>query len=357
MLEYTPSNVSDELILAAKVKHPRTIVDFCAGRGSLLESAKRAWPNADLFAVDINPEVMGSFPSASWVCSNFLDHSFDDCIRSKFASKFDLILLNPPFSFNRSQFHSARGLHSDQRCGVAFAFLFTALEYLDQDGELLAIMPTSSLRSDRDAESRQRLKDLYRTRIISPPKYDRFPGLDVSTYLLSIKRKREAKNVTLKQSHRRESFDLYDVLRGKISVKRSHREIQQGLQGWIHTTSVKSSRIVERYKLPEVLNARDQTFLPKGSLVVPRVGKVQPGHLVVTKRREILSDCLLGIDLRDPSLASQLLNLIHRDFKNFLDIYSGTGAPYTTQRDLTDYVEKAMSQLVEHSKMDIRLND
>ena len=342
MLEYTPSEVADELVSATSVRRPRTIVDFCAGQGRLLIAAQRVWPNAYLFAVDIDSTVMGTVPSASWTCADFLDQSFDEHTRYPFPGKFDLVLLNPPFCFDRSQLRSARGSCSDQRCSVAFAFLFTALEYLDRDGELLAILPTSSLRSDRDADSRQRLREKHKYRIISAPKYDRFPGLDVSTYLLSVRRKSGTKENVYNSSLRESSVEGNDVLRGRISVKRSERTIQQGLHGWIHTTSIKSSSIVERYKLPEYVHVRDQAFLPKGSLVVPRVGKVQPGHLVVTTRREILSDCLLGISFREPNWANRILEFIRSDFSNFLNIYGGTAAPYTTQRKIAEYVQRAI---------------
>lgn len=357
MLEYTPSKVSEELVSAANVRNPMKIVDFCAGRGSLLAAAQRSWPSAALFAVDINPGVMGSLSSVSWCCADFLDQSFNRSCGKHFPSEFDLILLNPPFSFDRSQLRFARGSHSDQRCSVAFAFLFTALEYLSRDGELLAIMPTSSLRSDRDTGSRERLRDGHKCKIISPPKYDRFPGLDVSTYLLSVRRKKEIKTTVRNQLLRQKSEKKCEVLRGQVSVKRSDREIQHGLHGWIHTTSIRSSKIVERYKLPEAVKARDQTFLPKGSLVLPRVGKVQPGNLAITTRREILSDCLIGISFPDSSLTSRLLAFIQHDFSNFLDIYAGTGAPYTTQSKIKAYVARVMDSSLSCGEMGFLLDD
>lgn len=344
MLEYTPSELADELILASSVGYPRTVVDFCAGQGHLLISAQKIWPSASLFAVDIDPNVEGAVPGTSWLCADFLDESFDVLARYLFPDRFDLILLNPPFSFDRTQLHSARGSCSVQRCSVAFAFLFTALEYLERDGEVLAILPTSSLQSERDADSRQRLRNSHQCEVISAPKYDRFPGLDVSTYLLRVRRKSRTSRIIEQPRLQDDDIGKNDVLRGRISVKRSRRLLQDSLHSWIHTTSITSSRIVKRYKLPEYAHVRDQAFLPKGSLVIPRVGKVRPGNIAVTTRREILSDCLLGITFRKPSCANWILEYILGDFSNFLSIYGGTGAPYTTKRKLAEYVQRAMSR-------------
>ena len=198
MLEYTPQNTSDQLIKSARSLNPNTVVDFCAGEGSLLEAARFRWPSARLYANDIDPNVLNAVPDAHWLNLDFLSEDFDKQSSQQFPRHFDVILLNPPFCFERSQGNRARGTYADVQGSIAIAFLFTALQYLNFDGELLAVMPTSTLQSERDSAARQKLESMFSCKIISHPSYDRFPRLNVSTYLLHVRSKicqiRETKN-------------------------------------------------------------------------------------------------------------------------------------------------------------------
>ena len=108
MLEYTPQVTSRELIQAGIVDTPATVVDFCAGSGSLLLAAKERWPNARYFANDIDQTVLGSIPGIDWISSDFLSSDFAVKNYFGFPERFDLILLNPPFSFKYTQSTQAR---------------------------------------------------------------------------------------------------------------------------------------------------------------------------------------------------------------------------------------------------------
>ncbi|WP_146346762.1 methyltransferase [Phaeobacter marinintestinus] len=338
MREYTSEETSDQLVSAARMDNPVSVVDFCAGKGRLLASARRRWPGARLYANDIDPSVLGALPNTHWTNLDFLTEDFEKFGGSQTLQKFDVILLNPPFSFDRNQEHSARGSFANTRCSVAFAFLFTALEYLSEHGELLGVLPTSTLKSERDTKAREELKKFFKCNIVSPPSYDRFPGLDVSTYLIRI-RKKQSRPASLKNPVVSiEKTTPWIVSRGSISVRRGNRVQQSGLHGWIHTTSIKSSKVTVRYELPSGRMAGELKFVPKNSLVLPRVGKVSPGDLLVTRRREILSDCLLGVTFDDLSLPFTLLSKIENDFSSFKQIYSGTGAPYTTKKKVSIFL-------------------
>ena len=153
-LEYTPQDTSRELVQAAKLISPVTVADFCAGTGSLLQAAKERWPDAKYFANDIDIKVIKSVPDVVWNSSDFLNQNFDATTQLEFPNCFDLILLNPPFSLENTHHSHARGKFSNINCSVAFAFLFTALNYLSESGELLAVMPTSTLKSERDEKAR-----------------------------------------------------------------------------------------------------------------------------------------------------------------------------------------------------------
>ena len=323
--------------------NPKTVVDFCAGNGSLLQAAKERWPTAGCFANDIDRTVLRAVPDVVWVTSDFLSSDFEIISRLDFPDSFDLIVLNPPFSLDRNQCSRARGKFSDVGCSVAFAFLFTALSYLSDQGELLAVMPTSTLRSDRDTNARKYLKKYFKCRMISQPNYDRFPGLDVSTYLMAVRHKRSLSKPSNSCEIISQAGTGWTISRGRISVKRANRIEQVGLHGWIHTTSIKSFRIAVRYELPDHCLIKDQKFLPKNSLIIPRVGNIQPGDLVLSKRKEILSDCLLGVTFDHPSFPAIVLRSINENFSSFMKIYSGTGAPYTTQHKVSRFINNLLA--------------
>ena len=278
--------------------------------------------------------------------ADFLSSQFEKITLFSFPDRFDLIVLNPPFSFDRSQRSRARGKFAKFDCSVAFAFLFTSLGYLSDHGELLAVMPTSTLISDRDTKAREFLDNFFRCRIISQPNYDRFSKLDVSTYLVAVRHKR-----TLSEPPKPRELILDDgmrwiISRGEISVRRANRVEQSGLHGWIHTTSIKSSGIRMRYKLPDHCMVKDQKFLPKDSLIIPRVGKIRLGDVALSKRKEILSDCLFGVTFSDASLSAQVLLDLKKEFSSFGKIYSGTGAPYTTKLKVSRFIESILAKRV-----------
>ena len=339
MLEYTSARVSRELIEGAVSANPSNVADFCAGKGSLILAAMKRWPSAKYFTNDVDPATRHALTGVEWMSGNFLSTDFDSQVSADFPKYFDVVLLNPPFSFHRTPFCHGRGRFDNICCSVAFAFLFTSLEYLKQTGELLAILPTSTLKSERDELARQSLRKYFNCKIISGPSYDRFPGLDVSTYLVSIRPKCW---ISRDVDFHREALDakrIWSITRGNISVRRNERVAHSGVHGWIHTTSICSSKIVERYKLPRDVIVKDAKILPSNSLIIPRVGKIQPGDLIVSKRGEILSDCLMGVTFDDPTLAPLVFRAIGKEFESFKEIYGGTGAPYTTHEKVSQFID------------------
>ena len=182
--------------------------------------------------------------------------------------------------------------------------------------------------------------------MISHPRYNRFPGLDVSTYLVAIRHKHISCESTKSLKSISEYGKGFIISRGDISVRRVNRVKQSGLHGWIHTTSIKSYKILTRYELPDEFCVKNRKYIPKNSLIIPRVGKIQLGDLAISKRREILSDCLLGITFSDPALPIQILHSINSDFHSFRNLYTGTGAPYITHSKVSRYIENLLAGLV-----------
>lgn len=338
MKQYTDRKTSSALVRASRLENPKTIADFCAGTGNLLAAAIERWPDASVYANDIDKSVFASIDGVAWSCLDFLSPDFFDEHPECWPKKFELVLLNPPFCFERQKFTRISEGNRDLICSVAFAFLLKALAQLEKGGELLAVMPTSTIRSDRDRNARSYLEHYYDCTIISAPSYDRFPGLDVSTYLVAIRPKMSAARMQEKLSVLPDHQRDWSVTRGRISIRRSDRVASSSIHGWIHTTSIRSSRVALRYELPMGNVVKDQVFLPKGALVIPRVGKVKFSNIAMTTRSEILSDCLLGLSFKNPELAASVLCAIRDDFEALRRLYEGTGAPYITKHKLSEFV-------------------
>ena len=341
MLEYTPQNTSDQLVASAQSVDPSTIADFCAGKGSLLEAARRRWPSARLYANDVDPSVRNAIPNVHWLNLDFLSEDFDK-LSTQLPRYFDVILLNPPFCFERSQGYRTRDTYAEVQGSIAFAFMFKALKYLNFGGELLAVMPTSTLQSERDSAARRKLKEAFNCNLISQPSYGRFPGLDVSTYLLHVRSRKFQIQENESRRERELTIVPWQIRRGTISIRRNDRKEEVSPHGWIHTTSIRNSNIVARYELPQEHNNCHKKFFPKNCLVLPRVGKVRLGDILVTSRREVLSDCLIGVTFQDCQLPMEILWRIKHNFSSFSQIYSGTGAPYTTQTKISDFIQKLL---------------
>jgi hypothetical protein len=340
--DYTPAALSEELISWASIPLPRSVADFCAGEGSLLCAASGRWPLAYFYANDIDPLVKHSIKSIAWDCFDFLSDQFPDPCAATSIGAFDLVLLNPPFSDVKSSVKRPRGRFSGLSCSNSFAFLLTALDYVAQDGELLAVLPTSTLKSERDSHARALLRRNFLCRVLAEPSYDRFPGLDVSTYLVSVRPKRSKASLSYDFTQQNVSGAQWSISRGKISVPRADREVFSGAGGWIHTSSIRSSCIATRYAFSERTLGSTQQVVEAGSVLIPRVGKVTPGGITVISEPEIISDCLFGISFDDGRMSEVLVRAIREDFPSFRSIYAGTGAPYTTVSRVSRFISSVL---------------
>lgn len=337
---YTPEEVARELALGAK-RTPQRIGDFCVGDGSLIRAAVALWPGAQFFINDVDGNAVGLASSCvenvSSLNEDFLSDNFSGSFAPYADVLLDLILMNPPFSNVDQRRWSPTGRFSSIRCSQALAFVLSAIDYLADGGELLAILPTSALTSDRDREALDLLRSRYSFDIIRRPAYNLFPSVSASTFLVRIAR---CGNVVLPFVQRTEVSECVEVevVRGNVSVPRSQRLIATNECGWIHTTSIFEGKLGVRYAFPTT--PFRCVFAPGASVILPRVGKFAAGNIAVLNREErvALSDCLFAIPCGFDELALALYSGIIADFSNLVSLYSGTGAPYLTKSRLQSYL-------------------
>ena len=53
---FTPDYVAEQLVAPFRRRKIQSVADFAAGDGELLRAAEAKWPNASIFATDLDPK-------------------------------------------------------------------------------------------------------------------------------------------------------------------------------------------------------------------------------------------------------------------------------------------------------------
>jgi hypothetical protein len=319
-----------------------SVADFAAGCGNLLASAASRWPEASLYANDVDGNAIAIATSTLARLESdqldFLSREFQEKYTKHHQKTWSLVLLNPPFSQGDTLTHSPSGNYSAIRCSRAMAFVMTAVNYLADRGQLLAILPTSTLRNNLDQQAREALHRDFDVEVVLAPQYGFFSKVDVSIYVLRITKKLilTAPSVIRKAT----SGNDWVITRGTISVPRRER-VPSPTAGWVHTTGLIDGQIALRYSF--VAGSRGKK-VPRGSVLLPRVGRFGPHKIVIvtSKDGEFISDCLLAIWRRDVT-SKTLHRFMTKNFTELSELYAGTGAPYITMSHLLTFLNRLRS--------------
>lgn len=311
-----------------------SIADFACGRGSLLRAARRRWPEAALYANDIDAAAV-KYTARCLAVRRAANVDFlENGMSCWGAQKFSLVLLNPPFSQMAGKLYSPSAPFELLKCSRAMAFLISATEYLEANGQLVAILPASCLTSKLDHEARTTLAKHFGFDVIMRPAEGYFEGADVSVCAVRLTNLRGPILIASESQF----FEVpWQIARGTISVTRSQRV--ESATGWIHTTSLGNGRVIRRYKFPPKQKLR---FTEPGSLLVPRVGTAALDKIVLLSpnQREVLSDCVFSVSCKDRSILEALHQTMITSFDELAALYSGTGAPYLTVSALNGFLSR-----------------
>lgn len=336
---YTPPKLADFLVSSCKLSEPKKIADFAAGDGALLKSALARWPNAEFTALDIDnaaiQSISASIPNAILLCHDFFDFS-NTIHESDFG--FDLIILNPPFSCRGGTTIEAKINGHNIKGSRALAFVSRALEYLHKDGELIAILPSSCLTSERDSAMRTALQENWDINLISPSISYPLPRCSVKIDIVRIIR-RERKDVIIPKLMTRKS----DMIKGRLQIMRGTlpdkvgSALRNGLP-FVHSTNLSKNQIlnVTRWSQP------NNRMVYGTALLLPRVGKVRLDKVSIKTdpRPIVLSDCVIAIKAIDSLNESDVFDTIRLNWDNFSQLWTGSCAPYLTISRLSNALER-----------------
>lgn len=340
---YTPRALADLLVWSCKNLKPKRIVDFAAGDGALLKSALSRWPNADITAMDVDENAIrtlkGSIPGATLLHQDFFlfsENCGDIDVHNSDAS-FDVILLNPPFSCRGNTTITANIDDQTIRGSRALAFVARALPYIREDGELIAILPSSCLTSERDGAMRVALQKKWEIMPIGTSKSYAFPKCSVKIDVIRVTRRSSDLIASTPV------VGIPDISRGRLQIMRgtipnsNAATVQEGLQ-FVHSTDLIEGAVAQ----PTRWTIATSRIVSGTALMLPRVGrpKIQKIVLKSDPTPVVLSDCVVAIKTPDRRNESALYELVHRNWETFSRLWTGSCAPYLTMRGLTHAFEQ-----------------
>jgi tRNA1(Val) A37 N6-methylase TrmN6 len=326
---YTPTELADRLVSFIVKENVCLIADFCVGEGELLRAAKKKWNTAKFFGNDISGEAI------QLLKKNYPDWTLEKCdfLNQKarneklfFKSKFDVILLNPPFTCKGSTIHTINFDDLEFHTSTAMFFLVEAIKYLQEDGVLYAILPQSIAYSNKDEKIRAYLRKKYNFKIIEELKNQGF--------------KKCTPNIILASINDVQSIDFDNAFK-QINTGIKHLQIQRGSIGMyniqecnkhpvslVHSTNIRDNKIVDlEYKVRNTIS-----YIRGPALLIHRVGQpnIKKVCIISSKEAYALSDCVIGIKTETMKDCKKLKEMITDYWNDFKNLYKGTGAKYIT---------------------------
>jgi len=335
---YTPKILADKLIGYVNKLEIKEVVDFCVGDGELLRAAESRWPGVKCFGTDISDIAVHTTISKhhKWKLStlDFLDRSAKKKDKIfKTNKKFQLVLLNPPFSCFGAETNEIYLGEEKFLASTAMTFLTEALTHLKADGCLYAILPSSVAYAQKDEKLWNALEKQYNLCILEESSVRYFKGCSPRIILVSLndfQQNSKYRNIP------RISLDLnkVSVFRGKISMNLIPKEI--GDYFMIHSTNIRNHRLTGLSIKPK--NHLAEVTGP--AILIPRVGNPNSTKICLIEKSEtyVLSDCVMAIKFEDIREAKILFRYLQDNWQMVADLYTGTGARYITVEKLKQFL-------------------
>ncbi len=333
---YTPPALAYRLASSVVASHVHSIADFCIGSGELIKALLPRFPEATVYGVDISEAVITDLAENHnhWnlaVC-DFLDDSSKDSVGFLREKRFDLIVMNPPFTCRGSTSFEIEVEGVRMRVSMAMQFLLKALEYMSTEGGLYAILPSSCIHSQKDHHAWSYLKENYNACILEELGRFNFSKNCSPNIVMVFVGKYKVTTPTFISSSPFHYSGIRRIVRGSVSMQGLLLNNSKNAIPLVHTTNMLGGRLVG-------LNSIGAGKIVEGpALLIPRVGNPRPEKLVLLEdgKRVVLSDCVVALLTDSQDDSESLKTLICEHWKDFEHLYKGTGARYTTITKLND---------------------
>ena len=329
---YTPSSLADKLISFIKPNKVTRAVDFCVGDGKLLKAVAKRYKHTLLYGTDISSEALEKLSNdcPNWYlgqCDFKIDESVNNVPFVK-EGLFDLIVLNPPFTCKGSIVEYIVFEGETYRVSTAMLFLMRTLKYMAPSGGLYAILPISCVYSIKDRKAWEYLKKHYNACVLEEPNKVSFTSKCAPNIVLVYVGNYKVKGLKQVDTFDFTSLPVKSIIRGCIRMQNLQLSNSKDAVPLIHTTNLRKGELVG---LVNILPGHN--VLVKGNgVVIPRVCNPSPDKIVLLNENTTyaLSDCVIVIITEDIVNARKVKNSIVENWDDFVIIYKGTGAQYTT---------------------------
>ncbi len=342
---YTPRELADKLISYVPEGDFDAVADFCVGDGDLLKAVERRFPNRVFYGTDIEGSVIDSLKRAhpSWhlsVC-DFTDKSAFQKLPVIGTMKFDLIVLNPPFTCRGGTICRIDFDGRSFRTSTAMLFVLNALKHRSEKGVIYAILPSSCAYSQKDSELWRYLEDRYNLQTLEEPNRMYWKNCSASIILVRVGGDKVRGSIRPRSNADFSSLPIDFIVRGHISphMVRRMKEEEGGIE-YVHTTNLQGNRIVNccRIFVPHEENAANaKTAYVRGpAVLLPRVCNPNIEKVCIYEAETVFvpSDCIIAIKTTSVENAQIVSKAILDHWEEFRTIYQGTAAKYTTMERL-----------------------
>lgn len=331
---YTPMHIANQLISYVELSQILTVADFCVGDGRLLDAAHRRFPWAKLYGFDIDGEIIEQLARQhdDWglrVC-DFTDDEHAKEVIHTLQREFDLILLNPPFTCRGSIINIVNCDGLSFKVSTAMMFVLKALRYMSMRGGMYAILPISCIYSQKDRLAWNYLKSNYNAVVLSEYCRITFHGKCAPSITLVYigNQMHSSSEVGSKQNDVKLSTQVNKVTRGRVRMQDLLYSDNKKDLRLIHTTNLQNGKLVNVRRIEGYHNYVESGY----GVLIPRVCNPNQGKVVIKKNKWkfILSDCVIFLKTDTLQQACDVYDFIINNWRNFVRLYSGTGAQYTT---------------------------
>lgn len=338
---YTPRTLAKKLVSFIKEDNIRSVIDFCVGDGGLLKVVTDKVPFVDVYGIDISESAIKKlsldFPSWHLERCDFMNDKELSGLSILINKKFDLILLNPPFTCKGSASNKVELDGKIFKASTALTFVIKSLKYMSVQGGLYAILPISCLYSEKDQELWRYLKQSYNAYVLQEPErfnFTRRCSPNIALVYLGFKAYiHEEQRAANKPVH----MPIIDVIRGYLSMPNVLYSSSKDSVPMIHTTNLRLGRLVE---LKKVIPCKGKIYKGYG-VAIPRVCNPSVNKVVVldSKNAYVLSDCIIVLSTKNLNDAIIVKDYILSNWHSFTSLYQGTGARYTTLKKLKKFFD------------------
>lgn len=335
---YTPTSLAEQLAGYVTAEKVRSAIDFCVGDGELLKAVAKRYKGVRFFGTDISDEAIEKLkrdcPDWNLGVCDFKDDESVNTVSPLRDRKFDLIMLNPPFTCKGSVVEHAELDEQKFRLSTAMLFLVRALKYLSDDGGLYAILPISCVYSDKDRAIWNYLKSHYNACVLNESDKVYFTKKCSPNIALVYVGHYPMISREIEHQHPFRNLHVTDVVRGCYRMQNPSYSNSRKAIPLIHTTNIQKGRLEN---LRRVIPGMQLTVDGYG-VVIPRVCNPNPGKVALLdgKHTFALSDCVIVLRTATQEDAEQVRLAILNNWQDFVALYKGTGAQYTTVARVKD---------------------